>query len=693
LSEQIKRKHFLPGAIVRGASLSIREDVARLSTATIRILVVACALFSSWFLCCHAPAQAPSASEEILDYHSDIRVQQDASLLVTETIRVRSAAIQIHHGIYRDFPTRYKDRLGNRYVIHFEVVEVLRDGQPEKFHVQDQSNGERIYIGDENLILAPGEYTYALTYTANREIGFFADHDELYWNVTGNGWLFPIAHATATVTLPENIPVSSLRMDGYTGPQGARGKAFTASTGTGHDVNFVSTRSLPASEGFTLVVSWPKGYVQEPSGETRLRYFLEDNRPTLAGAAGLLLVLLYYLIVWFLVGRGPAKSAIMPIYQAPDGVSPAAMRHLVRMGFDDKTFTAAILDMAVKDYLSIKEHGGTYTLKRSKATEQSLAPEECAAAAKLFPGHRRGHNHKNGTDDDGNAPAEITLQTRNHAILSDAIAVMKKALHAAHYKTYFVTNQGYLIPGVILSVAALVGMVAAETFPLRLVLGIASFWLTIWNIFVVILVRQTLRLWKGTRAGGSTNPKLVKQARSSTLFALPFVAADIVVLCVLGWATSVFVVLILVALVGANLLFHYRLKAPTPAGRELLDKIEGFRMFLRTIDGDRLNQIMPPEKTPELFDKYLPYAVALDCEVAWAQQFSAVLESARKTDGYSPYWYVGNRAFPMNAFALSFGASFSSAIAASAATPGTSSGGGGGGFSGGGGGGGGGGGW
>ena len=99
--------------------------------------------------------------------------------------------------------------------------------------MQDQSNGERIYIGDENVILTPGEYTYALTYTANREIGFFADHDELYWNVTGTGWLFPIAHASATVTLPENIPVSSVRMDGYTGPQGARGKAFTSSIGTG----------------------------------------------------------------------------------------------------------------------------------------------------------------------------------------------------------------------------------------------------------------------------------------------------------------------------------------------------------------------------------------------------------------------------------------------------------------------------
>ena len=658
----------------------------------LRSLMVGCAILSSFCVLCRAGAQALPLAEEILDYHSDIHVRQDASLLVTETILVRSAAVNIRHGIYRDFPTRYKDRLGNRYIIHFEVVQVLRDGQPEKFNIKDQSNGERIYIGDENVILPPGEYTYTLSYTANREIGFFSGHDELYWNVTGTGWLFPIAHATATVRLPENIPLTSVRMDGYTGPQGARAKDFSASTGTGHDFNFACTHPLAAGEGFRLVVSWPKGYIQAPSGEARFRYFLEDNQPTLVGAAGLLLVLLYYIVVWFLVGRGPAKSDIVPIYEPPAGVSPAAMRYLVRMGFDDKTFTTAILDMAVKGYLSIKESGGVYTLKRSKANEQTLAPEESAAAAKLFSQHKRAAHRKHATDDDGDVATEIKLQSKNHAILRAAIAALKQTLHHAQNKIYFVTNQRYLIPGVILSLAAPAGIVAAETFSLRIVLGVGCFWLAIWNIFVVILVRQALRQWKETRAAGS-NPKLVRQARSSALFALPFVAADVVGLCVLAWTTSVFVFLILLALVGANLLFHSALKAPTSAGRDLLDKIEGFRIFLKTVDGNRLNQLVPPEKTPELFDKYLPYALALDCELAWAQQFSSVLEAAKQSDVYSPYWYVGNRAFPMLAFPVAFGAAFSNAIASSATTPGSSSGTGGGGFSGGGGGGGGGGGW
>jgi len=650
-------------------------------------------------LCCAAfvigaQAQAtPSATEEILDYHSDIWVQQDASLLVRETIRVRSLGIQIQHGIYRDFPTRYKDQLGNRYTVHFEIVEASRDGQPEKFHMEDQGNGERIYLGNETVILPPGEYIYTLAYTVNREVGFFADHDELYWNVTGTGWVFPIVQASATVMLPSNVPEASIRMDGYTGPQGARGKAFTSSIGTGDTVSFRCTKPLAAGEGLTIVVSWPKGYIREPNYEDRLRYFLDDNRATLVGAAGLLLVLLYYAVVWLRVGRAATKSSIVPLYEPPTGISPAAMRYLVRMGFDDKTFTAAILDMAVKGYLTIKEAGGTYSLKRSNAGEESLAPEESAAAAKLFLKRSKKGDQKDKTNAGENAVSEIKLQTANHAVLSDAISAMKKSLHAAEEKIYFVSNQRYLIPGVILSVAVVTGMVFAETGSGRLILGFFSAWLSGWSAAVALIVRQSVNLWKGARAGGSMKPRLVKEARSTTFFAIPFVAAEIIALTVLGWLTSVVVLLILAALVGVNVVFHWLLKAPTSAGRQLLDKIEGFRMFLRAVDADRMNRLTPPGKTPELFERYLPYAVALDSEQAWAQQFSAVLDSAKQATGYTPVWYVGRLPFAMNAFATSFGTSFSSSIAASSSAPGSSSGMGGGGSSGGGGGGGGGGGW
>ena len=110
------------------------------------------------------------ASEAILNFHSDITVHADASMTVRETITVRSEGHNIKHGIYRDFPVRYKDRLGNRYVVGFEVAEVLRNNMQEPYEIRDISNGKRIYIGDKDILIPPGEYTYTIVYTTNRQI-------------------------------------------------------------------------------------------------------------------------------------------------------------------------------------------------------------------------------------------------------------------------------------------------------------------------------------------------------------------------------------------------------------------------------------------------------------------------------------------------------------------------------------------
>ena len=161
-------------------------------------------------------------------------------------------------------------------------------------------------------------------------------------------------------------------------------------------------------------------------------------------------------------------------------------------------------------------------------------------------------------------------------------------------------------------------------------------------------------------------------------------------------------IVLLGLLVGMSLVFHYLLKAPTRAGRALLDKVEGFKQFLTAVEGDRLQRMSVPEITPQLFEKYLPYAVALGVEQAWAEQFSRSMAAAGQTGadaGYTPRWYSGASwsALGATGFASSMGSSFSSSISSASTAPGSSSGsssgGGGGGSSGGGGGGGGGGGW
>src|SRR5438552_3296365 len=137
-------------------------------------------------------AATATAEERVENFSSDVTVNTDASLTVRETIMVNAEGDQIKHGILRDFPTIYNDRHGQRVVVGFEVLDVQRDGADEPYAVEDMENGDRIRIGSADTYLQEGRHTYRITYRTTRQIGFFTDYDELYWNVTGNGWTMPI---------------------------------------------------------------------------------------------------------------------------------------------------------------------------------------------------------------------------------------------------------------------------------------------------------------------------------------------------------------------------------------------------------------------------------------------------------------------------------------------------------------------
>jgi hypothetical protein len=633
-------------------------------------------------------AAADEPTEQILSYNSDITIRRDASMQVCETIQVRALGDKIKHGIYRDFPTAYKDHARHSYKVAFQVDQVLRDGQAEGFHTEERSNGERIYVGDKDTILAPGSYTYTITYTTSRQLGFFTDHDELYWNVTGNGWDFAIEKVSATVHLPwsesESVARRALRLDGYTGSQGSTEKTFHTDVDSHGNPVFVSSRPFDPGEGLTIVVEWPKGLVTEPSRAQKIRWFIADHQMELIGAIGLAAVFLYYFVVWFAVGRDGARGTIMPLYEPPADFSPAAVRFLTRMGFDDKTFAAAIVSMAVKKYIRIdQKHGDNYSLQLIAGSANGAAQltrDERALASRLFAGEKK----------------RIDLEQSNHAAIREAREQLRSTLTLAEEKTYFVTNSRYVIPGLALTAISLLAAIILSgdlerIFPAAFM----CVWLSGWTFGVYSLGRTTIAAWRSARSAGS-----VVGALFTSAFALPFFAGEIAGFAFLAWSTSVLMVVIIAALLGINILFHHLLKAPTHAGRLVLDKIEGFKMFLAATEADRMKYVMQPDQTPATFEKFLPYAIALDCEKQWASQFAFALGSAAgagsSTTTYSPAWYSGPGIGSLGAVGLasSLGNSFSGSIASASTAPGSSSGGGSsGGSSGGGGGGGGGGGW
>jgi len=597
------------------------------------------------------------AQEQILRFDSVIRVLPDSSMQVTETLQVRAEGEQIRRGIFRDFPTDYTDRAGNRIQVGFEVLDVTRDNAAEPFFTERRSNGVRVYVGREDRPLPPGEYEYRITYTTNRQLGYFDDHDELYWNVTGNGWAFPILAASASIVLPPGVPRSAMAIEGYTGPVGASGGDYSAQLEADSRAFIRATRALQPGEGLTVVLSWPKGFVVEPSLVRLAAWLLEDNRSLAIALGGVGALAGYLFFAWARFGRDPAAGPIFPHYEPPPGLSPGACRYVREMGHDHQAFSAAVLNLAANGYLTIHQGRGAAL---DSATDETVFDQ---ARAKLTAGQDRLlgpllEMAEDALDDfdkdtfvlEQNSPIRglkplgpgeqalfsklfeqgryLVLTNAQHRIVRAAMREHEAALKKFYQRANFLTNTGLLAPAILI-----VAVTAILVF-----------------------------------ASGIETPLAV----GALFLSVPLIIR-----------------------------FIQLLKAPTPAGRRLIDRIEGFRLYLSVAESEELVRIEgiagpSPEKTTALFEQFLPYAVALDVEQPWAEQFESLFRriSAEQGSEYRPGWYVGRRSFgSARGFTKSMTGALGTAISSSATPPGSSSGGGGGGSSGGGGGGGGGGGW
>ena len=644
-----------------------------MKTRTLLSLMIS--LFSLLLFSLVVPAFS-AQSERILEFNSRMQLQHDGSMTVTEEISVVCAGRQIKRGIYRDFPTKYKNRYGHTVKVGFEVLEVLRDGISEPYHFKELSNGKRVYIGKKEIFLKPGTYSYTITYKTDRQLGFFDDFDELYWNVTGNGWDFVIEKVEALVELPPGANI--LQSAAYTGSFGEKGQDFTTDYDQYGNIIFTTTRRLMPKEALTIAVAWPKGFVTEPTAKDKLIHVWKDNYSAGPASIGLLVLTCFYFISWHLVGKDPPEGTIFPLFSPPKWVSPALARLIMHLGRrDHKLFAVAVVNMAVKGYLTIKEdESGTFTLKRTGTGEAKLSGGEVKIARKLF----------------GNSD-KIKLKNSNHEKIGGALEELQKYLMKGANKKYFILNSSYFIVGLIITFVTLASVIlSAEQLSFAIFMSV---WLSIWTAGCFMLGLKVVNGWRSALGSGGAKVMGSAGALGVTLFALPFFAGEVFGLAAFSSAVSPLAAIFLVGIVMINVLFYHLLKAPTLMGRKIMDKIQGFKLYLSVAEKERLNILNPPERTPELFEKYLPYALALDVENEWSEQFATVLAASAVGGRYRPTWYNGNswRTDGIRGVTSSLGNSLTGAISSSATAPGSSSGSGGGGSSGGGGGGGGGGGW
>jgi len=640
------------------------------------------------------------AAEEILSYDAVIVVGDDGMIDVTETITVRAEGDQIKRGIYRDFPLAFVDDSGRRHKVSFELLAVARDGEPEPHHTASNSNGVRIYAGEESVFLERGIHTYEIQYRTGRQIRFFSDHAELFWNVTGNEWAFPIRQATADIALPQGR--APVRWTAYTSRFGARGEDFTGRILGDNALQVTTTGPLAPGEGLSVAVEIPAGLIAAPSGAQAAHYWFLDNRRFIFGGVGFLGVLVFYVMTWGAVGRDPPKGTIIPLFRPPEGISPALASYIHNWGWRDRwrPFTAAALSLATKGLIVFDESGDKIVLSRKQQTAGDEGASPAADTDAPPPGERAILHWVDGRG--GN----VAIDKANGTSLKRALSHFRSALEHENRHRFFRRNLGWFVLGLAMIAAALIltlafGDLSDDEIGLMIAVGMLS-------VFFGMLVVPVLR--------SLINPRSVRARVAAAL-------NIIVLLAVLGFVTSfgasiyrslpddfgrtLFAMLLEngfpFVLVGAfaamNGLFYYLLRAPTASGRKVMDDIEGLDLYIRTAETPRFNAAGAPDLDMAQFERLLPYAVALDAERPWSEAFAKAFARAHPGEdiaaAYAPAWH-GDRGWRGGDFSRSIASTVSAAqssFAGAMPAPKSSSGFSGGGGSGGGGGGGGGGGW
>jgi Predicted membrane protein (DUF2207) len=502
-------------------------------------------------------AATPAAGQRsyaIERFDATIRVAPDATIEVTEAITARFTGAW--NGIYRTIPVTYRTAQGLNWTLSLNLLSA-RDDHGRSLRVE--ASRERHYI--KYKIWVPGAAdatrTVVLRYRATNGLRFFEDHDELYWNVTGDEWEVPIEAAVATVELPPGT--EGVRAIAFNGAYGSTAQeASVAIRGT--TVRIAMPHALAFHEGVTAVVGWNKGVVAEPAAVARAARVVGSNWPLAIPIPVFLLVL----AIWRKRGRDPRRLPITVQYEPPAGLTPAEAGTLIDNSADLRDITATLVDLAVRGHLQIEEREQSkilglfadreYTLRRKTppAGAAELAPHERRVLDGIFAG--RG--------------GEVRLSQLEDEFYTQVSGIKKAIFDRLLGRGFYHARPDHVkVRWVIMGV--LIGAVIA-------IMG-----------------------------GGIGGVFL--------LTPVPFVIAGILVGIILAG-------------------FGLVMPARTEAGARALEGILGFEEFLTRVEAEHLKRIIVAH--PEMFDKYLPYAMAFGVERKWARAFEGIYTQ-------SPTWYVG----------------------------------------------------
>ena len=540
-------------------------------------------------------------------FDSEIIVSPKGSIDVTETIQVNF--IGSWKGFYREIPVEYVTPQQLNYSLFLDVKRISdENGNALKFETSRVRHYRKLKIYVPNAENA--RKTIVIEYTVSDALRFFEDHDELYWNVTGDEWDVPIQAAAARIILPEGT--TGIRANPFTGAYRSRAQdADFEIAGNGVEVH--TRQSLGYHEGLTIAVAFDKGFVHAPSALANAVLFLKSNWPLFLPI--IVFVIMFYL--WWTQGRDPRLRPIAAQYEPPDQLTPGEAGTLIDNSADMRDITSSIVDLAVRGYMVIEEHQKdtmlglghtkdyTFILQKNRSEWAKLKPHEQVLL--------------NGFFSSGTVGETVSMSSLENRFYTSLPGIKNGIFDALVTHGYYRRRPD---------------SVRAAYLGIGVVVGALSIW------------------------GGSAI------ASSMGMAPLTFILAGILsagIICAFGWF----------------------MPAHTDQGARAMEGVLGFEDFLNHVESDRFNRTI---KTPQMFEKFLPYAMALGVEKNWSKAFQGILTEP-------PNWYRGGvygpQFFPMNfATDLNYMSSRASSVMASAPRSsggsGFGGGGGGGGFSGGG---------
>lgn len=309
-------------------------------------------------------AQTP-ATEHIETFEETIHINTDGSVKVEEKILYNFGSVE-RHGILRDIPTIKTNKDGKKYKMDIKVESVVDETEAPYSYTQAGSDTINLKIGDADRTIS-GRHTYIISYTVRGALTYFSDHDELYWNITGNGWNIPINLVKAQIYLPESTPLDGIKAVCYTGTQGSTQQSCSQKI-QGSEVQITTNGFLQGGEGVTAVVGFPKGIVSivEP---TEVIPFSSTIFGKVVIIATIIALVSWYIFLplwlpfrWWRKGRDP-KAITGPIqawFDPPKTkqgrvLTPAETGTLIDENANLQEIASLIVNLAQRGYLKIVE--------------------------------------------------------------------------------------------------------------------------------------------------------------------------------------------------------------------------------------------------------------------------------------------------------------------------------------------------